>query len=136
MRQEKNLTAKQEAFCQSIAGGSTQSDAYRKAYNVGKSTKNETIHKRASNLMRRGALIARVAELRAPSLAIVKITLDNHLKTLESLRDEAVASRQFGAAINAEQARGKASGLYTERHEVSGKDGGALKINVVNYNPA
>lgn len=59
-----SLTAKQEAFCQAMADGMTQSDAYREAFNVGASTKPETIHKRASELMQNGEVTGRVSQLR------------------------------------------------------------------------
>lgn len=59
-----NLTPKQEAFCQCVANGMTQSDAYRSAYDVSPETKNETIHRKASELMEHGMVSARVRELR------------------------------------------------------------------------
>ena len=57
------LTAKQEKFCQGIADGLTQADAYRAAYGAG-SMKAETIYSRASELMADGKVTARVGELR------------------------------------------------------------------------
>ena len=59
-----NLTPKQEAFCQAVVSGMTQSDAYRSAYDVSPETKNETIHRKASELMEHGMVSARVRELR------------------------------------------------------------------------
>jgi hypothetical protein len=59
-----SLTNKQEAFAQAIADGKSQSDAYRIAFEVGASTKPETIHKRASELMANGEVTGRVMELR------------------------------------------------------------------------
>jgi|GEM_PF-867053 len=56
------LTAKQEAFCQAIADGLSQADAYRLAYNAAK-MKHETIQKRASELMKHGEVKGRVQEL-------------------------------------------------------------------------
>ena len=57
------LTAKQEAFCQAIADGMTQADAYRTAYSAGKMT-DKTIWNRASELMADGEVAGRVAELK------------------------------------------------------------------------
>lgn len=57
------LTAKQEAFCQAIADGKNQSDAYRSAYNAG-GMKPETVQSKASILMTNGMVRARVTELR------------------------------------------------------------------------
>lgn len=58
-----SLTPKQEAFAQAIADGLNQSDAYRKVYDVSESTKQETIWKRASELMNNGEVTGRVSEL-------------------------------------------------------------------------
>lgn len=58
-----NLTPKQEAFCQAIASGKTQADAYRSAFNASK-MKPETIYARASELMADSKLTVRVAEIK------------------------------------------------------------------------
>lgn len=58
-----NLTSKQEIFCQSIADGVSQAEAYRKAYNVSETTKQETVWKRSSELMQNGAVAGRVQEI-------------------------------------------------------------------------
>ncbi len=65
-------------------------------------------------------IAARVAELRAPVIAKAQITLENHLNDLKALRDKADASEKYGPAIQAEIARGKASGLYVEKIEHGG----------------
>lgn len=58
------LTAKQEAFCQAIADGMTQADAYRTAYNA-VNTKPSTVQENACRLMADSKVAARVAELRS-----------------------------------------------------------------------
>jgi len=58
------LTAKQEAFCQGIADGLGQADAYRMAYDA-EGMKDNTIYSKASVLMSDGKVAARVAELKA-----------------------------------------------------------------------
>lgn len=57
------LTSKQESFCQAIASGMNQSDAYRSAYNAG-GMKNASINVKASQLMADGNVPVRVEELR------------------------------------------------------------------------
>jgi hypothetical protein len=57
------LTAKQEAFCQGIADGLGQADAYRAAYDV-EGMKDSTIYPHASKLMKNDKVMARIAELR------------------------------------------------------------------------
>lgn len=58
------LTAKQEAFCQAIASGMTQADAYRSAYSADKMT-DKVVYVKASEMMADGKIAVRVADLRA-----------------------------------------------------------------------
>lgn len=58
------LTAKQEAFCQGIADGLGQADAYRAAYDA-EGMKDNTIYPHASKLMKNDKVAARIAELKA-----------------------------------------------------------------------
>lgn len=82
-----SLTPKQEAFCQAIADGMTQSDAYRSAFDVSPSTKAETIHKRASELIGNGEVTGRVAELKQALSAKALWTREMSVKALiESYR--------------------------------------------------
>jgi len=57
------LTPKQEKFCQLIADGMTQADAYRNAYNC-KTTKQKSIIETASQLMADLNVSSRVSELK------------------------------------------------------------------------
>jgi hypothetical protein len=57
------LTAKQEAFCQGIADGLGQADAYRAAYDADR-MKDSTIYPLASKLMKNSKITARIADLR------------------------------------------------------------------------
>ena len=57
------LTAKQEAFCQGIADGLGQADAYRAAYDADR-MKDNTIYPLASKLMKNSKITARIADLR------------------------------------------------------------------------
>ena len=66
---------------------------------------------------------ARVAELREPVVKKVQITLESHLGNLLRLRNMAAQDKQYSAAITAEVARGKASGVHVGRSELTGKDG-------------
>lgn len=58
----KNLTSKQEAFAQAVASGKSQADSYRIAYDAA-NMKPETIQSKASILMKKGMVRARVDEL-------------------------------------------------------------------------
>lgn len=111
------MTPKQERFAMEVASGKTQADAYRAAFNVKPTTKAESVQQNASRLMANVKVASRVAELRAPIAEKAGITLESHLADLQSLRDRAVELNQIAAAISAEIARGKASGVHVEKSE-------------------
>lgn len=100
-----------------------QSDAYRASYKVRPTTKPLSVNQAASKLMSDPNISSRVEELRKPIVEQVQITLANHLERLKNLSDAAEKAGQMSAAINAEVARGKASGLYVEKLEHSGAIG-------------
>ena len=119
------LTPQQEKFAQSVASGMNQSDAYRSAYKVKKTTKPESVNQNASRLMADINIASRVEELREPIVKAAQLTLEAHLNDLKGLRNMATKASQYSAAISAEIARGKAAGLYTDKQEVdlSSRDG-------------
>ena len=123
------LTPKQEAFAQAIVTGVNQSDAYRAAYKVRPGTKAESVNVAASKLMSDAKVTQRVAELREPVAKKAQITLESHLDDLMRLRNMAAKEKQYSAAITAEVARGKASGVHVEKSAVehTGKDGGPME---------
>ena len=110
------LTAKREKFCQEVASGKSQAEAYRLAFNADNS-KEETVHQEASRLMAIPKVSARVEELREPIVKKAQITLESHLEDLQRLRNMAAKSNQWSAAISAEIARGKAAGVHVEKSE-------------------
>ena len=58
------ITAKQEAFCQALLAGRSQSDAYRNAYNTQPGSTAGAIAVSASKLMSDPKITLRIAELR------------------------------------------------------------------------
>jgi phage terminase small subunit len=57
------LTAKQEAFCQGIADGLGQAEAYRAAYDAD-NMKENSVYVQASKLMKNPKIAQRIADLR------------------------------------------------------------------------
>ena len=126
------LTPKQEAFAQAIVTGVNQSDAYRAAYKVRPGTKAESVNVAASKLMADAKVTQRVAELRLPIAKKAQITLESHLEDLQRLRNMAVKAEQFGAAITAEVARGKAAGIVVEKGQINlTNSDGSLRPTVI-----
>ena len=113
------LTPKQEAFCLAYIETGNASEAYRRSYNAGKMSAS-TVNRTAKELVDNPKITARLQELRAPAVEKAQITLEQHLRDLQRLRDLAEASEKYGPAVTAEMARGKASGLYVDKVEHSG----------------
>lgn len=111
------LTPKQENFCLAYIETGNASEAYRRSYAASK-MKDKQIWEEASKLLSSPKVAQRLQELRQPAVEHAQVTLENHLRDLKMLRDKATASEQYGAAIQAEVSRGKASGLYVHKVDV------------------
>jgi hypothetical protein len=129
MRMTILTNPKYERMAQSLAEGKTSKQSYIDAGFAPANARsgackllkaNPTIRQRSRELLQQ-----RVEAQRAvvTEIAIEEaITVQSHLRVLATLRDEARAMGQYGAAIAAEKNRGLAMGYYSERHE-SGKPG-------------
>lgn len=104
------LSEREERFALAIVEGRSQTAAYVAAGYAAAGARGN-----ASRLIARDSIADRVAELRAPAVAAVKLTLEAHLDELAHLRDAARDAGAFGVAVAAEVARGKAAGLYDRR---------------------
>ena len=114
------LTPKQERFCQAIADGNSQADAYRIAYNT-KNAKAATIQKRASELCKNGEIAGRIKELqdkladkeiytREEGLKMLKDIACSQLKV--ALSSENGSSKSANAAIKAIAEMNRMCGFY------------------------
>lgn len=90
------LTAKQEAFCQAIADGMTQADAYRSAYSAEK-TSDKVVYVKASEMMADGKISVRVAELKAALEAKQLWTREMSVKALVAAYKKGNGSVQVSA---------------------------------------
>ena len=91
------LTAKQEKFCQSMADGMNQSDAYRAAYSAG-GMKPETVQRNACALLKDNKVSTRVGELRN---AIASKALWTREDSVTALADIARGGESKAAEITA-----------------------------------
>lgn len=108
------LTAQQLEFVEGLLAGKTASDAYRAAYDCAGSS-SRTIWANACRLRNDGKVSAWLAAARQAYLGHAVLSLEGHLRELERLRELALAAGNIGAAVQAEQLRGKASGHYVEQ---------------------
>ncbi|MNL05993.1 Terminase small subunit [compost metagenome] len=122
------LTQKQEAFCLAYMETGNASEAYRRCYSAG-GMKPESVNREAKALTDNPKIAARLSELRAPVVEASQMTLESHLQRLADLSDKAEKAEKYAAAVAAEIARGKASGLYVEKTEITGANGGPVDMN-------
>lgn len=121
------LTQKQEAFCLAYIETGNASEAYRRAYQPKKMT-DKSVNEKASQMLAAVKIQSRLEDLRAPVREKAMLTLESHLSRLDELSRAAELAEQYSAAIAAETNRGKAAGLYTDRVEHSGPNGGPIRI--------
>lgn len=89
-----------------------------------------TAKQQGSRLLTNVDVAAAIEKRRSKAAEKADLTLQAHLETLNHLRDQAAAANQYSAAVSAEVSRGKAVGLYVDKTELSGKNGGPLVVNV------
>ena len=115
--EQRDPSPKMVEFARLVASGTvTASTAYRKAYasNGGPAT----VAVAASKLRNEPRIAALITEIQEAAAARSSVTLESHLTALLVLRNEARTAGQFGVAVGAEVARGKASGVHVEKTEV------------------
>lgn len=107
------VTPQQEKFCQLIAVGLNQSDAYRAAYNI-KRAQAKTVHEKASRLAAEGKVKARVDEIRKPIIEEVRYDLRKAMDEAEKAMLLGLMLGQSSAVVAAVQLRSKLNGLLVE----------------------
>jgi hypothetical protein len=122
IRNDYGLTIKQELFCQELAKGATQSDAYRTAF-VCSGSKPETIWNDASKLASKPEVSSRVAMLlQEQEKAMLKdrIRLQHHV-LLGLLAESQKTDSPASSRINALVALGRTNvvGLYRDEVDPS-----------------
>lgn len=113
----KKTTPKQEKFCQNIAKGMTHSEAYKKAYNPPKMSK-EAIWVEAHRTLKSPNVSLRVKELQEQQEEELKYTVKDSFVNLELAQSEALNQGNIQAYLKAEELKGKLLGLYTEKRDI------------------
>jgi len=116
-KEERPLTAKQEAFAKLVAGGAILSDAYRECYSAD-NMKNSTLWSEACRLAQNPKVSTRIKDIQAD------IEADNRTRllrreewVLKSLQEEAVSADNASSRIRALELVGKTVGMFTDRIE-------------------
>jgi phage terminase small subunit len=115
----KGLTAKQEKFCQLVASGKGQSEAYRGSYNV-ENMQDDTINNNAYKLMQNNDITTRIKQIQDEMAEAMKITVFSEvadLKKIEEIASQAIHGKYQNSYdlanwINAKKEIAKLLGLY------------------------
>lgn len=119
------LTEKQAAFARAYIETGNASEAYRLSYDAAR-MKDETVHVKASELLKNGKVTVRIADLQAEAAERHDITVDSLVVELEEARKLAIDTEAPGAAVSATMGKAKLLGLIVEKSEIAGKDGQPL----------
>lgn len=111
MVQTMKLTARQEAFCQTIVNGLNQTEAYKFAGYAIDNKLPATVHQAASRLAANSKVAARILELRSAVRAHSVWSTERLLAELEANLENAQRDRKFHAANKALWQIGKVTGL-------------------------
>lgn len=106
-----NLTPKQEKFCLAYIETSNASEAYRRCYNVGENTKDETVWRKAKELLDNGKVAARIKELQAVHVKAHECTIESLIAELEEARQLGLSTAQVGATVSAVMGKAKIMGF-------------------------
>ena len=82
------LTAKQQMFCEIYVETGNATEAYRRAYDVGKSTKANTIEKQACELLKNWKVSRRIAELESLKAGITESVAERMETSIERTLEE------------------------------------------------
>lgn len=123
-RAVNGLSHANEVFCQCLARGYTQSDAYKEAYPKSRLWVAASVTNKASVLAKVAAIKARVQAIHAPAIQEIRQNSAGYgLKEAMDEAERALAlaerSNQAGAMVAAVQLKAKLNALLVERKEVS-----------------
>jgi hypothetical protein len=115
-RSEDKLTLKQERFVNALLETGNQYEAYCRAYEC-ENMSRSAIDVEASKLVRHPKIALRLGQFRENKTVEAILTLEAHMRELQSLRDAAKSAGQLSAAITAEVKRGELMRFYVKQVE-------------------
>jgi hypothetical protein len=125
------LTPKQERFCQNIAKGLSQADAYRDAYNT-ENMKEETIWSASCRLMNDCKVTARVKELTAEAVKDIKYEVEDCFRETDEILQLAKMTDNLQIMLKAVEQKGKLKGLFKEIKDLNINAVSGVEFNVIN----
>lgn len=124
------LKPKHQRFVERVAAGDLPTDVYADIWERHNDDRTR-VSVAACNLLRHEGVRAWLRAMREAGVENGNFTLQAHLSELEHIKNRALERNNFGAAVRAEELRGKAMGLYVERYQDTGTaDSESLLENV------
>lgn len=108
------LTPKQERFCQNIAKGLSQADAYRDAYYCEDMVDN-TVYKEACLLMNNPKITERLKELTAEAVKDIKYEVEDCFRETDEILQLAKMTDNLQIMLKAVEQKGKLKGLFKDK---------------------
>ena len=112
----QQLTAPQQAYCEHISQGMSQSDAYKMAY---PGSAPATIYSQSSRMAKLPHIMQEIERLRAPVVQQQAWDRARLVRELWELSQAARAKHQYGSAVRSLELIGKACGLLVDRQEIA-----------------
>jgi hypothetical protein len=114
------LTEKQERFAAELAIGSTYAQAYRTAYPTSLKWPDKDVWSKASNTAADGRIKTRVAELRAPAVALAQYDVSQAMVETDRYLTMAAKDRAWGPVSAMLTHKAKLNALLLMKVEVGG----------------
>lgn len=111
------LTPQQHKFMMGILEGMTAADAHREAYPSSRTWTDNALWVGACRLRADPKVQLWLKTVRRQAAHSHVATLEDHTRELNRLKEASMRTGNYGAAVQAEKARGQASGLYVDRNE-------------------
>lgn len=127
------LTQKQEAFAVAYVGLGNASEAYRAAYDAGRSSP-KTVNEMASRLLGDRKIAARIAELRAPAIEAAQLSEERTLKELAKLAYDESGEVAHSDKLRALDMAMKHQGLF-EKDNAQRGESLSLQVSLVGKKP-
>ena len=110
------LTDSEMVFFERVLAGDAPATAYGAAYDI-EGWAHGRVYRLAMRLRTSPKIEAALTLAKEAGAGTQRVTLANHLRELETIRDKATGLGNLAVAVRAEELRGKAAGIYIERHE-------------------
>lgn len=108
--QSKELTVKQQRFCEHFLNSGNATEAYKFAYDCSPDAKDNTIRRKGYELLCKDYISAHLDILRQQTARVACIKASDLIEELEEARQIAITNNQSGAAIAATMGKAKILG--------------------------